>query len=145
MLHVRNAIRPVQRGLTTSGRAGSRGRTAPRSRPAAPEEEGGTAGLSVFDRWESVVAVLEVREALRARRLARLEAQACEPVAADELVAAAGGRDEHEAARHRCGRVAGRAVETKLARGKRGGGHGKDDRAGAIRLRWPVVQETTRR
>ena len=45
-------------------------------------------------------------EALLAADVARLEAQAREPVAADELVAAAGGRDEHEPAGH--GRVAGR-------------------------------------
>ena len=39
-----------------------------------------------------------MREALLAPGLPRLEPQAGEPVAADELVAAAGGRDEHEAA-----------------------------------------------
>ena len=37
-------------------------------------------------------------EALVAADVARLEAQAREPVAADELVAPAGGRDEHEPA-----------------------------------------------
>ena len=72
-------------------------------RPAAPEEEGGTAGRSsVLDLWESVVGVLEMREALVAPHLARLEPQPGEPVAAHHLVAAAAARlggDEHEAAR----------------------------------------------
>lgn len=40
-----------------------------------------------------------MRETLVSPHLARLEPQAGEPVAADQLVTAAGGRDEHEPAR----------------------------------------------
>src|SRR5215210_3061690 len=103
-------------------------RSSTNDRPAAPEEEGGAAGHFFFDRWESVVGVLQVREARVARGLAGLEPQPGEPVAADELVAAAGGRDEHEAARRGCGRALGGAAGTRLGGGERGGGHGKHDR-----------------
>ena len=64
------------------------------------------------------MGVLQVREALLARGVALLEPQQGEPVAADELVTAAGGRDEHEAP---CGRrpVVGTAG-TRLAGGESG-------------------------
>src|SRR5829696_6016333 len=110
-----------------------------------PGGGGRSGGPLVFDRWESVVGTLQMVEALLAGELARLEAQAREPVAADELVAATGGRDEHEAARRGCGRVAGRVAGTNLVGGDRCGGHGKHDRAAGPPLRWPVVQETARR
>src|SRR5215210_5813410 len=99
-------------------------------------------GPLVVDRWESVVGALQMGEALVAGGLARLEAQAREPVAADELVAPARGRHEHEAACR--GRVAGRVAGTNLVGGDRCGGHGKHDRAAGVRLRWPDVQETAR-
>ena len=114
--------------------------------PAAPEEEGGAAGRLLFrSMGVSRGSASGARSARSPRDVARLEAQAREPVAADELVAAAGGRDEHEAPRRGGGRVAGRVAGTKLAGGERGGGHGKHDRAAGPALRWPVVQETTQR
>src|SRR5215208_6436256 len=77
-------------------------------------------GPFVFDRWESVVGGLEVREALLTRHVLGLEPEAGEPVAADELVAAALGRDEHEAPG---GRSVRRRAGTRLGGGKRGGVH----------------------
>ena len=61
------------------------------------------------------MAVLQVREAVLAARVPLLEPQPGEPVAADELVAAAAGRDEHEAP----GR---RGIGVGLARTRLGGG-----------------------
>src|SRR5215218_4952549 len=81
-----------------------------------------------------------MREALLAPRVPCLELEAGEPVAADELVPAALGRDEVQAP---CGRAVRGGAGTSLAVGECGGVHAQDDRARGAPLRWPVVQETT--
>ena len=110
-------------------------------RPAAPEEEGGAAGRSVSIDGSQSWGCFRCAKRASPRVLARLEPQPGEPVAADELVAAAGGRDEHEAPRRGAGGLrsalrgrgwlAGSAAEVMASMiGPR-----------AAPLRWPVVQE----
>ena len=86
-LHVMKGIRDVQAPLKGTW-------------PAAPEEEGGAAGRFVFDRWESVVGLLEVREARVAARsrAARAAGGRAGSGGRARHRGRRGGRDEDEAA-----------------------------------------------